>query len=294
MKKIAIIGILNNPAMSLNSHSAGMVNIVSCLFNAKILNEDDNWDEFDELIIYHGVNFKKGSFNVMGGINDIILKRCKKLFDFKGEIKTLDGFQLNEFSIKRKLNLYNDYSNILEIELPQKDKLIIGDSHSISIWPNSDYSINRIDGKTLFGFLKDPIKADFYYFGNIDIRFHLPRQSNPQEATLELVKNYIQLAKLHNAKVSCLLPIENEDRKIPSTVLYNKQKFCGTRELRVELCNIFNTELLNSGLNVHVWPKSWYDDINYYQNEVMEPKQSVHIRPKFYAKNLLTQSTLFS
>jgi hypothetical protein len=40
MKKIAIVGIINNPASSLNSHSSGMVNIVSSLYgNADILTE---------------------------------------------------------------------------------------------------------------------------------------------------------------------------------------------------------------------------------------------------------------
>ena len=72
MKK-GIVGILNNPAMSMNSHSAGMVDIVSKLFSADILTERDNWDEYDELIVYHGVNFRPGSFNIIGGIKRILL-----------------------------------------------------------------------------------------------------------------------------------------------------------------------------------------------------------------------------
>ena len=158
---------------------------------------------------------------------------------------------------------------------------------------DDEYSIKRLDGKTLFGFLKNPIIADYYYFGNIDVRFHLPRQENPVEATKELVKNYINHAKINNAKVSCLLPIESESRKIPSTGLYQKNPFYGSQELRTELVKVFNTELLLSGLKVNVWPNEWYTNLDYYEKEVMEPKQSVHIRPRYYAKNLLKQLILF-
>ena len=42
MKK-GIIGILNNPATSLNHHSTGMVNIVKSLFHAEVLTEKGDW-----------------------------------------------------------------------------------------------------------------------------------------------------------------------------------------------------------------------------------------------------------
>jgi hypothetical protein len=294
MKKIAIVGIINNPATSLNSHSSGMVNIVSSLYgDADILTEKDNWNNYESIIIYHGVNYKKGTFNMIGGINDEVLKRCDLLSNFSGEILSLDGFQLNEFSIKRKLNLYDNYKTLEETKLPESNKLIIGDSHSISVWPDNQYGIKRMDGKTLYGFLKEPEDADYYYFGNIDVRFHLPRQVDPVNSTIELVKDYINLAKRNNAKVSCLLPIESESRKIPSTGLYKKKPFYGSQELRTELVKVFNTELLSSGLEVNVWPNEWYTNLEFYEKEVMEPKQSVHIRPKYYAKNLLNQLALF-
>jgi hypothetical protein len=283
--KTGIIGVLNNPATSLNSHSAGMVNIVANLFRAEVLTEEDDWDLYDKLIIYHGVNFRPGSYNVIGGINQGVIDRANKLNNFKNKVYTLDGFQLNDFSVKRKLSLYDLSDSFEKIQLPTRSKLLIGDSHSISVWQNESYSINRIDGKTLFGFLKNPVLADHYYFGNIDIRFHLPRQVNPMHATEVLVKRYINHARLNNATVTCLLPVENEDRKIPSTGLYKKKhSFFGSRELRQDLVDLFNGELLVSGLPVQQWPKEWYENIDFYQTEVMEPKQSVHIRPKYYAK----------
>ena len=116
MKKTGIIGVLNNPATSINSHSAGMTNIVKELFNAQIINQNDDWDVYENLIIYHGINFREGSFNIIGGLNDDILKRSEKLSKYNGNLYTLDGFQLRDFSIKRKINLYNDFKTIEKID----------------------------------------------------------------------------------------------------------------------------------------------------------------------------------
>jgi len=285
--KIGTIGILNNPSSSLNSHSAGWNNIINKQFGSVTLNQDDNWNDYDVLIINHGPNFKPGVFNVIGGISEDVMLRANKLISFElvkpdDKVYQYDGFQMKDFIAKRSLNL--TYNKVIpNINPAVKDKLIVGDSHSISCWPGVDYSIDRRDGKTLHSFLQNPIKADFYYFGNIDVRFHLGRQVDPIQSTKNLVKNYIELAKQNNAKVSCLLPIESESRKLPGTGLYKGQKFYGSRELRSNLVELFNNELLSSGLEVNQWPQKWYDDIEFYEKEVMEPKQSVHIRPKYYA-----------
>ena len=297
---IGIIGILNNPATSLNSHSAGMVYIVSKLFNAKILTETDEWDKFDELIIYHGVNFKEGSFNVIGGINDKIMERANKLSSFKGKVSTLDGFQLNDFSKKRKLVLWDDVNNIGKVSLPSKPNIVIGDSHSLSVWPNSEYEISRNDGKTLHGFLKMDVDLSKYtrsilYFGNIDIRFHLMRQSNPKKATVDLFSRYCEYANKYGSTITQLLPIENESRIIPGTGKYKGKNFFGSWEERNELRDLANNVMSESGLNIIKWPDYFKNDLGELKFDVMEPKQSVHIKPKFYIRNqyLLNDGKLF-
>jgi hypothetical protein len=296
--RTAFIGILNNPSISLNSHSAGWNEIVRRLTdeNSVIINERNNWLEYDRLIINHGPNFREGSFNMIGGMSFEIESRINKLIECKEkgiEILQYDGFQMEDFLTKRKLK-FNWPGRIEPYFINNKNKLLIGDSHSISVWPGVDYSINRLDGKTLFGFLKNPTKADYFYFGNIDIRFHLCRQINPEKATIELVERYIDFAKKCNAKVSCLLPAESESRKIPDSGMYKRKKFFGNKELRSQLINIFNTKLIESGLDVNIWPHEWYTNIDYYEKEVMEPKQSVHIRPKYYSNRIShVQSKLF-
>jgi len=297
MKK-GIVGILNNPATSMNSHSAGMVDIVSKLFDAEVLTEKDKWDDYDYLIVYHGVNFKPGSFNIIGGINNEVLIRSRKLNDFKGNILSLDGFQLNQFSIKRKIHEFDDFKNIKEISIPDRDNLVIGDSHSISVWPNDSYTISRNDGKTLHGFLKQErdlshYKHIIFYFGNIDLRFHLARQANPVEATKDLFKRYCEYASKYNSTITQLLPIEDESRKIPKSGQYKGQNFFGSIELRKELRLVANEIMLSSGLPNIEWPTEFLNEKGNLSFDIMEPKQSVHIRPAYYIRNMAKQLTLF-
>ncbi len=296
--KKGIVGILNNPATSQNSHSAGMVDIVSKLLSADILNERDDWSLYDELIIYHGTNFKPGSFNIIGGMNDEILLRANKLQQFKGIINSLDGFQLNEFSIKRKISLYDNYNNIDLLQIPERNNLVIGDSHSISVWPNEDYTIKRNDGKTLHGFLKlneDLSKYEhvIMYFGNIDLRFHLARQSNPIESTKSLFNNYCEYASKYNSTITQLLPIEDESRKIPKSGQYKGKNFFGSIQLRNELRFIANQIMFESKIPMLEWPTTFLDDKNNLSFDIMEPKQSVHLRPMYYLRNMKKQLSLF-
>lgn len=296
--KTGIIGILNNPATSMNSHSAGMVDIVSKLFDAEVLTEKDDWDQYDYLIIYHGVNFKPGSFNIIGGINNEVLIRSKKLHDFKGDVLSLDGFQLNQFSIKRKIHEFDDFRSFKEISIPDRDNLVIGDSHSISVWPDETYTISRNDGKTLHGFLKQErdlsqYKNIIFYFGNIDLRFHLARQSNPVQATKDLFNKYCEYASKYNSTITHLLPVEDESRKIPKSGQYKGQNFFGSIELRKELRLVANEIILNSGLPNIEWPIEFLNEKGNLSFDIMEPKQSVHIRPSYYIRNMAKQLTLF-
>jgi len=291
MRRIGMVGILNNPATSLNSHSAGWNEVMRKIIadqhkcECHILSEKDDWDSYDQLVINHGPNFKPGSFNIVGGISLEVIARIEKLIDYAlfgpGIIVQIDGFQFDDFVEKRRIGARIGIHQ--KMMLYKYDKTLIGDSHSISVWPGPGWNIDRRDGKTLYGFLKEPDPADFLYFGNIDIRFHLPRMKNPLHETLNLALRYIEFAKYCGAKVSCLLPVESESRKMPGTGLYKKHPFFGSQKLRSELVDAFNCELLMSDLEVHQWPSLWYRNLNHYETDVMEPRQSVHIRPKYYA-----------
>ncbi len=121
------------------------------------------------------------------------------------------------------------------------------------------------------------------YFGNIDLRFHLMRQDNPEAATGDLFRRYVDFAKkLNNATLVNLLPVEHESRKLPGTGLYLKQPFFGTRSERMHLRDIANRIMNNSDLNTLQWPEEWVDQDGMKMFEYMEPKQSVHLKPRYY------------
>ena len=311
--KIGMLGIIGNCVKSINSHNGGWTlvckNILERTFEneVEIINDESDFNTYDVIVINEGVNYKEGVYNFFGGVQETTKTKLFKILDFKGELfsineridlnhmckkrKELQGFKDSKFQIPKIFNTDVQFSNIL-----------VGDSHSISVY-RLGFSINRNDGKTLYGFLKDPQKyfkkpihsynKIYTYFGNIDIRFHLCRQSNPKIATEKLVDQYIDWCWNSKAKPVCLLPIEVEDRKIPGTGLYNGKPFYGSRELRSELVSIFNERLQSHFLDCLVWPEEWYDnDYDFTKN--MEARQSVHLRPssyKFYDE-LSKQETL--
>lgn len=296
--KRAIVGILNNPAKSINSHSAGWNMLIRDLIfkGADFLTEKDNWIDYDEFLICHGPNYKPSSYNIIGGVTDSLIKRINKLHEIQTcgkKIYTIDDFDVNDF-LEKRIPTFKDkyfFNNFLKVEIQERSNLILGDSHSISAWPNDNYTIKRNDGKTLYGFLKNPKKYFnrskyddvILYFGNIDIRFHLARMVNPKAACLELVKRYIDFCMVNECRAVSLLPVESETRKIPKSGMYKGSPFFGSRDLRTELVEIFNLELKYwlKG-NCLTWPEYWYNNIDFYESEVMESRQSVHLRPKYY------------
>lgn len=170
-------------------------------------------------------------------------------------------------------------------------KMVLGDSHSLSVW-REGFSIERMDGKTLFGYLNianeyelnQKYDETITYFGNIDLRFHLCRQPDPVQATKDLALQYVEFSRnLTNNTMVLLLPVEHESRKIPNTGKYKGENFFGTRDERMFLRSIFNDIIINSGEKYISWPEEWVCETGEKMLSYLEPKQSVHLRPKYYA-----------
>lgn len=283
-----MVGILNNPSSSMNSHSAGWNLLVCDIIGCRIITQDHDWDSFDELYINHGPNFRPGVYNVIGGIGDEVYQRLIKLFSFKGKIYSVDGFDPYDFIEKRKLNFKPGKIKVLDYSFPKTGRIVIGDSHSISVWPGKTYEISRNDGLTMYGFLKQERDLSKYhdvilYFGNIDVRFHLMRQPHPVKATYELIDRYLEYADKYSATVVKLLPIENESRKLPGTGLYKGKPFYGTRQERQALVDMINQEI-EQYHNYIGWPDYFKNELGELSFDIMEPRQSVHIRPKYYTR----------
>ena len=255
------------------------------------------WGTYDLLYICEGVNFVEGTFNVPGGPQPLHTEKMKAIAEFKGELRYSNSiFDFNKFNQRLKVegtfpetNTISWYNTFLAHGLVSR-KGVVGDSHALSVW-KPGHSLDFTAGRTLHGFLKretvEEINSRFdeviLYFGNIDLRFHLMRQENPQQATADLFNRYVEFAKqLKKATLVELLPVEHESRKIPGTGLYKKQPFFGTREERMQVREIANEIINNSGLEVIQWPSEWIDADGTKMLDILEMKQSVHLRPKHY------------
>jgi hypothetical protein len=255
----------------------------------------EKWQDYDALFICEGVNFVPGSFNVPGGPQNLHYEKMKAIGNYKGIIKFINNqFDFEGFNKRLKIenlnfpvgnfvDLFNSYGN-------KTRKCVIGDSHALSVW-RPKYSLNFTPGRTLHGFLKrntpelmnEVFDETVLYFGNIDIRFHLMRQEKPFSATVDLFTRYVEFARqLNNVTLVNLLPVEHESRKIPGTGLYKKQPFFGTRSERMELWETANKIMNESGLKTIQWPKEWIDEDGTKMLDILEMKQSVHLRPKHY------------
>lgn len=303
MGKSALIGIIANPATRDTSHNGGWTRVLKSIIqestgnSVDILTEKDSWEGYESYFISEGVNFREGKFNFFGGISEQVIERFNKFINLKSECiycfnEPIDYMIPIEKRKELSMFAFDEIVEplLLKTENRFKDKLIIGDSHSVSIY-KPGYSIKRLDGKTLYGFLKAPenyILQEYdeliTYFGNIDVRFHLARQKDPIKATQELVLEYIEFCWLSGAKPTCLLPIEDKSRKIPKTGLYKGEKYFGSRELRMEIVECFNEHLKSHFLDCLQWPAEWYG-CDYDFEKHMESRQSVHLAPKYYMFN---------
>lgn len=299
--KTGLIGMLNNVGKSTSHHGGGHYLIITNIIereskNTKIvINPKPNtWDQFDHLCILEGVNYQENVFNFIGGPQPEHKEKLQAIAKYKGSIffinKSIDFNLFNkrfglecEFPTGTTIDVFKRYG-------ANTKKIVIGDSHSLSVW-KPGYSLDRTDGRTLHGFLRRATPDEFNlkydetitYFSNIDLRFHLARQNDPKQATKDLFNRYIDFSlKLNNNTVVEPLPIEHESRELPGTGLYLKKAFFGSRNERMELRSIAIDIIRNSGQKYFSWPDEWVDDDGIKMFDFLEPRRSVHLRPRYY------------
>tara|TARA_R110002096_G_C14576420_1_gene720963 strand:+ start:777 stop:1736 length:960 start_codon:yes stop_codon:yes gene_type:complete len=315
--KVAIAGVIGNPPMSSFSHNAGwtktLKNIVEdyCGTEVYVITEKDNWNDYDQILLIEGVNFK-GSFNFFGGVQQKQIDRLKKLHEYRGSIRSLSGKLDYNIPMQKRKEL-KDYDFVFDIPkeiniLDLSNKLVLGDSHSISVHKKG-YTISRNDGKTLRGFLNKGIKSYIplnikdliFYAGNIDIRFHMfnPNRKGEYKQLCEELVNRLesQLIELNLEKITCvkLIPIEDESRKLPNTGKLDGSNFYGSREDRLKAVLYFNHLLsrmcASNGFGLLEWAFDYELPLSF---EDMEARQSVHLRPSSYmhSDKLITNKQL--
>jgi hypothetical protein len=269
-------------------------------------------NSFDEIFVYHG-NDWGGSLNLFGGMKNYgNIDNLIRYSQFKGTVRSLwiDHPKYSEMLLSRMKDDVNpdwdyvDWENLKRIEdtaitvreIKTTNRVVTGDSHAICMY-RPGWFVNSVPFKTLHGALKEGLRSFIqphheiaeFYFGNIDVRHHLMRQSDPAEATRDLAKRYYeQLSQLDLAKVSAyeLLPIENESRALPKTGYYKGTPFYGSWEDRNRCRLIFKEEMrklcTQGSVNFIEWTSYLLNDKFELDFEHMEKPKSVHLSRNSY------------
>lgn len=315
-------GVIYADQLNEASHITGMsvhINMSGILYK-------DNYNDYDAMYIYHG-NDWGGSINLFGGIKNYAnINNFVNFSKFKGKVYSLviecpDYYGMMKEKIddaKAKGKEYNpgwdetDWDNLKRIcetaETIDPNKIVsytsiaAGDSHAISMYRPS-WQVNSVPFKTLHGALKEGLESFIgdnaekgwdnieFYFGNIDVRHHLLRQSDPKQATIELVEEYVkqaqEIADKYNAKVKLyeLLPIENESRKLPKTGFYKKTPFFGSWAERNEIRKLFREEIRkrqSDNVMLYEWVGAMINSVGELDFDCMEKPQSVHLSRQWY------------
>jgi hypothetical protein len=271
-----------------------------------------NLHSFDEIFVYHG-NDWGGSLNLFGGMKNYgNIDNLIRYSRFMGTVFSLwiDHPKYSEMLEPRMKGDFHpdwhkvDWDNLKRIEqtaitvreIKRTNKVVTGDSHAICMY-RPGWFVNSVPFKTLHGALKEGLNTFIqphheiaeFYFGNIDVRHHLMRQSNPEEAARDLANRYYeQLSQLDLAKVSAyeLLPIENESRALPKTGYYKGTPFYGDWASRQTLRLIFKDEMkklcAQGSVNFIEWTSYLLNDKFELDFAHMEKPKSVHLSRNSY------------
>jgi hypothetical protein len=269
-------------------------------------------NSFDEIYVYHG-NDWGGSLNLFGGMKNYGgIDNLIRYSQFKGKVHSLwiDHPKYSEMLQPRMKGEIHpdwakvDWENLKRIEntaitiknITHTGNVVAGDSHAICMY-RPGWHVNSVPFKTLHGALKEGLdsfiqpnsKVAEFYFGNIDLRHHLMRQTHPEEATRALARKYYnQLFNLDIDKVYAyeLLPVENESRALPKTGYYKGTPFLGDWASRETVRLIFKNEMKTQCMSSHVNFIEWTDYLKNDKGELdfahMEKPKSVHLSRASY------------
>lgn len=275
-------------------------------------NKFESFDEYDTLAVYHGNDFG-GALNIFGGLKNLdVAEQIVKFSKFKGTVISL-GIDYPDYTGLLKSRMKAGYPEIWDqvdfdnldrmknesvlFTNPISDKIVIGDSHAISLY-RPGWQMLSIPFKTLNGVLNGGIeklipstaKEVEFLFGAIDIRHHLCRvSSDHRKNATDLANRYINSIQKIDPDIKTViyvpLPLESEERKIPTTGCYKGQPFWGSLvERNIARKAFIDTLTSDNTIRIDVKDPWSYllNDKNELDMEKMEKPRSVHLSREFY------------
>ncbi len=308
------------------SHRAGWARywaneIGAELITTKTMDQVDSLKKGDQLMCYHGMEFK-GQMNLQSGLTDEILMRARRLIAAgKRGVKliSLDHGMPNYGGLLAARGMDQTSSDSLTglcakagrllVPNPEPRLMVFGDSHALSLY-RPESVIYRTDSLTMHGALGrglfkmlddfafetevsyDKVEVLTVYFGNIDIRHHLLRPDLPVTAMKDLVTAYgkqlVEVGKAYphaTIEVVLPLPIECESRPIPKSGWYKGTPFYGSwsdrHRIRKDMARMIRAMARKHGFMVYDHPRHFLDG-DKLSFDSMEKPRSVHIRPAEY------------
>lgn len=323
--KIGITNLLSNITTREGSHKGGWARLLKCQLvnlkfsNVKILDNKDRFTDFDVIIFDLGAEYS-GALNMFGGLDEKVYKRLKDLEQFKGPLfswknelpkvdEALKSRSQNASTCEQFKNEPGTFLRNVQINLERTivfdhvvhtGKLLIGDSHTPSVW-TPEFMIERRDGRTLKGMLEHNTLQKYVetignintvqvHCGSIDIRHHICREEDPIQTIAEMVQHLV--LKLHKLNVPNIvltetMGIEDESRELPKTGYFRGTPFYGEWGSRKhvkcvfdELCEAYTTD--QKGWSLIKFPPYFSNGSGQLRFEVMEKPGSVHLSPEHY------------
>lgn len=276
-------------------------------------------------LVSHAMEFTGKGYNIFGGWSETTRERVLRVADLKDTalislerpMPNLEAL-LRAGASKTKFDLTEaewaqvrlqcmstptvTHTTLLRWAGHAEPDVVLGDSHSVAHYMRGRLVL-RNDGLTLHGMLKRGLyemlrQADVTWrvpklticAGNIDIRHHLMRQANPDQATKELVRELksqidylMRIGAIDSCEIVTPLPIEHEARRIPGSGCYKGTPFYGSAKDRSALAAVMSVEMQIwfGSENLYQWPESWYMlDREEYASRYMEKPSSVHLSPR--------------
>lgn len=330
MKAGLVTSPLNAISKSMSSHRAAQAAIYAdqiqranqekiTLNIAGPMHQSD-YSSYDTMYVYHG-NDWSGTINLFGGLKNYAgIGNFVSFSKFKGKVYSLAIDMPDYYGLMKKrfenATEWNpewdevDWDNLKLIcetaetlipnNLSNEPNISVGDSHAICMYRPRWKNVS-VPFKTLHGALKEglesflPKRDDWqnieFYFGNIDIRHHLLRQSDPEQATKDLVENYMHqahtLAGKYNTSIKIYepLPIENESRSVPKTGWYKGTPFYGSWSERNEIRKLFREEVrarCDHRVTLYEWVGAMINSDGELDFNCMEKPKSVHLSRAWY------------
>lgn len=323
---VALDLISGNLTANEGSHKAAWAYLLANQFYTKygktvdVLHKGASWDGYKTILLYNGMEFS-GSLNLFGGAKEESAKKIERIIKHDARMISLDipMPDYGELCRNRLKNCDEYWSNVDWDAVSEKckliksikhinvtDRLVMGDSHAFSVYEPGQMVI-RYDHKTMHGanqcgiknIVKDygidieTIRQLTLYFGNIDVRHHLARQTNIKKSIQTLVQKYVKnilSVGIKDIELVELLPIEDESRKIPKSGWYEGSGFYGSWKVRNNIRNYMN-HLLEKACKQFSWKfykhsKDIYTEDGKLSFDAMERPRNVHLSPKYYRWNL--------